>query len=345
MAGDPLVGLGEGVRAGGVHDALALTAQLAEGGEGDHGLSAAGAAGDHDHSLVVRLLSLAHGVQDQLQGIALAVQQDELLALPDLRRRPLQQQAGGREARVLQVVGRLRISLECQTCAEIVAEVGDITAGEQLRVGVGDQVVEIGDGKARVRIVEIDRTVDPLGVILEDRREGGQVAAVVVDLQDRVAPGGAEGTRDIDQLRIVLEGVGSGPLLEFDDDVGRLTRSRVGAGEDGVHPLGGQRELVLQQHGDVPESGGVDRLRQFGDALLHERTSAGDAAPSPSKLACCTMCSARSLGLAKRVVSSAALVRSSGKNVSRQHEMSCDVEACPSGSLSGRSYDFHSTLS
>ncbi|WP_406064162.1 hypothetical protein [Micromonospora sp. NBC_00860] len=43
-------------------------------------------------------------------------------------------------------------------------------------------------------------------------------------------------------------GLGVGPLLQLDDDVGIVGRPGVHTGKHHVHPLAGQRQLVLDQH-------------------------------------------------------------------------------------------------
>lgn len=64
---------------------MAPAAEFSEQRQRDDALAASGATGDHDDTLVVRLSSLAHGVQDHLVRHALLIQEDELLTVLDLR--------------------------------------------------------------------------------------------------------------------------------------------------------------------------------------------------------------------------------------------------------------------
>ncbi|WP_206691164.1 hypothetical protein [Quadrisphaera sp. INWT6] len=58
---------------------------------------------------------------------------------------------------------------------------------------------------------------------------------------------------DVDEVGVSLERARPRPLLELDDDVRRLARLRVHAGQDDVSALARQRQRVLDEHLDLPQ--------------------------------------------------------------------------------------------
>lgn len=66
-----------------------------------------------------------------------------------------------------------------------------------------------------------------------------------------------------------------GPLLELDDDVRRVSRARVHTGQDDVGALGGQRQLVLNEHLDVVQSSVEEVRAKGGQAPLPRAAFAG----------------------------------------------------------------------
>jgi hypothetical protein len=102
-------------------------------------------------------------------------------------------------------------------------------------------------------------------VLGEGPVEVDQVLAVPAHLLDRVEDRLRVGV-DLTKDGIVLVRSGLAPLLQLDNDVGRLPGNRMHSGEYGVGTLAVQRQRVLQHHLHVTETGVVQGRGQGGNA-------------------------------------------------------------------------------
>lgn len=117
------------------------------------------------------------------------------------------------------------------------------------------------------RIVQVCRA-DEFMRCGEDPGEIGQVVAVALNLQGRMGDGPPTIVLDRHQGVAVLKPFRGTPLLELHDNVGRPPRGRVLARKEDVGTLARQRQLELDEHLHVVETGGDEVGAQGRDAAL-----------------------------------------------------------------------------
>lgn len=119
-----------------------------------------------------------------------------------------------------------------------------------------------------VCVMEVRSPCDCFTRTVECACEISEVAAIALDLSYRVQSRVSTEAVDDDQFRIAFPRCSGTPLLEFNDDIRRRAGLWVPARQDSVRPLGRQRQLVLQQHLDVAQTGLKEHIRQAGQASL-----------------------------------------------------------------------------
>jgi hypothetical protein len=317
----------------------AAAVELAEQRQRDDALPAAGAVGDDDDALVVAGPGLLDLVQNQVEGDPLLVEEDELLAPPDLLGDDLHELLAGRDRGLQQSVGDVAAVGRCEPAAEKVEELAAVAAGEEPAELVLRVVVELADLDVR-GVVQVGGAGQHVGRPVERGGEVEEVLAVGAHLGHRVQDRTAAVRGLKDEFGVVLEEFGAGPLLQLEDDVGRAVSAGVAPGEDDVDPLAAQGELVLDEHLDLVQAGlqqvvGQDAQARVpgphlggGSAALHlERHLLGQDRTQPA---------------ARREVSETS--RGGAEQRQGQSPGSTNrfvrVEACPGcGSLSGRCRD------
>ncbi len=199
-----------------------------------------------------------------VDGHELLIQQDKLLSSSDLlgcRPQQLPRGCNTRPEKLIRIgcTGDLAVESGPQEVLEgSTVSSGEQSAGRTLWVAT-QRLLHGG-----ARIVQVRRAGHRVGLVMEDLGEVSQVVAVVTDLGDGMKPRTTRGTCDGHQLAGLVVESGIAPLLQFDDDVGRVTGPGMSAGEDHVGALAGQREAVLQHDLHVPEPGVQKILGQDG---------------------------------------------------------------------------------
>jgi hypothetical protein len=127
--------------------------QFAEQRQGDDALARAGTAGDDHDLLGVGRAGLLHRVQHDLVGEALLVEQDELVAVPDLGGGDLEQVLRRLDRRRQQLVGGAGAGLGRELRFQIVDELATAAVVEQAGALVLDVIVEVVDVQV-IRIVQ-----------------------------------------------------------------------------------------------------------------------------------------------------------------------------------------------
>ncbi|WP_395100635.1 hypothetical protein ACGRHW_40880 [Streptomyces noursei] len=138
---------------------------------------------------------------------------------------------------------------------------------EQAPVVVGFKSKQVGHAGG-IGVVEVGHAGHCVGFRVQHCGEVLQVLAVAPYLGDRMQEGPVV-VADPWQAEVlgVGQGPGVGPLLELDDDVGRLGRVGVPAGQHHVGPQAGQGQLVLDQYLNMLQSGFVQHAGQGGQAV------------------------------------------------------------------------------
>jgi hypothetical protein len=106
----------------------------------------------------------------------------------------------------------------------------------------------------RERVAQERGAADPVFVAVEGLREVRDVVAVAAYLRDGVQAGGVAHPLHRHQVLGVRHRLHSRPLLELHHHIGRLACDGVGAGQQGVHPVAGQRHRILDEDLDVPQA-------------------------------------------------------------------------------------------
>lgn len=116
--------------------------------------------------------------------------------------------------------------------------------------------------------MQVRRAGDGIVVLVQGLREVGEVVAVAAYLSDRVQPRIVRVPVDQHQLAVVLPRPRLAPLLQLDDDIRRLLRPGMLAGEDDVRTFRGERQVVLDQDLDVVQAGLDEVLREDREAAF-----------------------------------------------------------------------------
>jgi hypothetical protein len=218
---------------------------------------------------VVRALRSRDLVHHQINRELLVALESELLTLLDFRRGDRQQLTGWRYRGAEKFV-RVRCAghLRVQSAAEELVKSCSISSDKQLAVQIWPEVKEVCHCFSAGRVVQIRRAGNGVLIAAQGAGEVDDVRAVVPDLPHgmRLRPAGL--AVDLNEIWIVLPPVGRRPLLELDNHVGRQLRVRVDAGEDNIGALRGQRQLILDEHLDVAQTGIHEVLREHGKATF-----------------------------------------------------------------------------
>jgi hypothetical protein len=252
-----------------VQDRAAAAGELPEQRQRDHGLAGARAARDDDDALAVAGPGLLDLVEHDPDGEPLVAEQDELLLPLDLVGRGAQQLPTGCDGRGQEQVGvRGPVDRWFQPLAEELEEVAAAGAGEQLSVAVLGERVQVGDVVFHSGVVEVRRAGEGVSVAVQGPGEVRQVRAVAAHLGHGVEARAVRVAVDQHELRVALPLPGAAPLLELHDDVRRLAGAGVRPGQDDVHTLGRQRQVVLEEDLDPVQAGLHEVLREDGEAPL-----------------------------------------------------------------------------
>lgn len=241
-----------------MHDGSALAGELAHEGERDDGLAAAGAAGDDDGGLLVRVAGAVDGVEDVLVGGALLVEEHELFAVLDLVRGDGEQLARRGGGAAHEQVGGVGAAAGREVLAQVVDEVAAPLAGEHPPVlgrRAGEEVFDAEVG----RVVQVGGADEAVRLIREGRGEVGEVLDIPRDLDRGVEHAAVAVLIDAHERVVVLETARAAPLLELEDHVGGVAGARVRPRKDDVGALARQRQPVFEEHLDAAQAG-VDEV-------------------------------------------------------------------------------------
>ena len=220
-----------------MHDRSTLACQLAHDGKSDDTLAAARAAGDHHGCLLVRPARPRHGVHDVVVGVPLLVKQHEHLPLLDFLGRHREELLGGSDGRTEKAVRGIRPALGSEDLREVCREVGASLAGEQAPAHVDRHGEEVGDSEIR-GVVQVCRAAHRRGSVGHGDVEVNEVVDICRHLQRGVGDWPRVSGYD-DEPIVVLEGVGLGPLFEFDHQVCRFAIV-TDTGKNHISPLARQ---------------------------------------------------------------------------------------------------------
>jgi hypothetical protein len=244
-----------------------LPGQLAEQGERDHALAAAGTAGHDDDGLGVLLMRTVDGVQDKLVGQPLFGQEHELLLVPDLGRGQLQQLTRRPYVAGQEPVRRGRARRGRESVPQVVDERAPGRLREQPGPVVLHSVIEVRDVGLR-GVMQVGDTVQGVRAVLQDAHVAAQVVAVALGLENRMELRAAAHVPDEHQLRIGLEKLGVAPLLQLDHQVRVTAGAAVLPGQHHIGALAGQGQLVFDEHLDLAQPSLHEILGQDGEAAV-----------------------------------------------------------------------------
>lgn len=199
--------------------------------------------------------SLLDGVHHQTECDGLLVQEHKLLPIGKLFRHNSEELARWRRRRPQQPVGvRGARNAGVKSRPKEVDEPAPVGPGEQsptLRLWVTAET----QSNVRRGVVQAGGAGDRVALIVQRAGEVNEVVAVPLDLCDGMKSRPAKRARHAHQFARQVVGRRITPLLEFDHDVGRCAGARVPPCQNDIGTFAGERELVLEQHLDVVQSG------------------------------------------------------------------------------------------